>query len=81
MLSTFFETGSSTETHQLTQVLDYRLFIYFLVFQDRFSLCTFGACPGTHSVDQLASNSQRSVCLCLPSAGIRGVCLHHLAHS
>ena len=28
---------------------------------------------------RLASNSLRSSCLCLPSAGIKGMCYHHLA--
>jgi hypothetical protein len=42
-------------------------------FQDRISLCSPG-CPGTHSVDQ-ADLEQKSTCLCLPSAGIKGV--HH----
>jgi hypothetical protein len=29
---------------------------------------------------RLASNSQRFTCLCLSSAGIKGVCHHHLAY-
>ena len=29
-----------------------RTFFFFLIFQDRVSLCSFGACPGTCSVDQ-----------------------------
>jgi hypothetical protein len=36
----------------------------FLFFRDRVSLCSPG-CPGTHSVDQLASNSE--IRLPLPS--------------
>ena len=48
-----------------------------LVFQDRISLCT--DCPGTRSVDQ-AVLGLRSPCLCLPSAGIKGVRHHHPAH-
>jgi hypothetical protein len=40
-------------------------FSLFLVFQDRVSLCSPG-CPGT----------QKSTCLCLPSAGIKGLCHH-----
>jgi hypothetical protein len=49
------------------------ILFYFLVFQDRVSLCSPG-CPGTHSVDQAG--------LCLPSAGIKGVrhCCSALAH-
>jgi hypothetical protein len=54
--------------------LFYFLFIYFLVFRDRVSLCSPG-CPGTHSVDQ-AGLELRSACLYLPSAGIKGV-RHH----
>ena len=37
----------------------------FLVFQDRFSLFSFGACPGTHSVDQ-AGLKLTEICLPLP---------------
>jgi hypothetical protein len=37
------------------------------VFQDRVSLCSLG-CPGIHSLDRLALNSQRSPSLCLSSA-------------
>ena len=33
--------------------------------------------PGIHCVEQAALNSQRSICLCLLSARIKGVC-HHL---
>jgi hypothetical protein len=33
-------------------------------------------CPGTCSIDQAGSIGQRSPCLCLPSAGIKGV-RHH----
>ena len=46
-----------------------------LFFQDRFSLCSFGYL-GTHFVDRLTSNSQRSVCLGLRSARIKGLCLY-----
>jgi hypothetical protein len=40
------------------------------LFPDRVSLCSLG-CPGTCSVDQAAL---RSHCLCLRSAGIKGIC-------
>jgi hypothetical protein len=43
---------------------------------DRVSLCT-PDCPGTHSVDQAGLRTQKSACLCLPSAGIKG--MHHRA--
>jgi hypothetical protein len=46
----------------------------FFVFWDRVSLCSPG-CPGTHFVDQAGLWTQKSACLCLPSAGIKGV--HH----
>ncbi|GAB1295160.1 Neuropeptide FF receptor 1 [Apodemus speciosus] len=36
-------------------------------------------CPGTHSVDQAGLKLKKSTCLCLPSAGIEGVCHHCLA--
>ena len=49
---------------------------WFLVFQDKISLCNPG-CLGTHSVDRLALNSQRSICLSLPSVGIKGLYHHH----
>ena len=48
------------------------LFVCF--FQDRVSLCS----PGTQFVDQAG---QKSACLCLPSAGIKGVLHHRLALS
>ena len=39
-------------------------------------LCSFGVCPGTPSVDQAGLTvTEISVCLCLPSAGIKG--MHH----
>jgi hypothetical protein len=50
-------------------------FLLFLVFRDRVSLCSPG-CPGTHFVDQAGLETQKSACLCLPSAGIKGV-RHH----
>ena len=40
-------------------------------FWDGVSLCS-PDCPGTHFVDRLASNSLKSNCLCLLSAGIKG---------
>jgi hypothetical protein len=42
-------------------------------FQDRVSLCSPG-CPGTHSRPDWP-RTQKSSCLCLPSAGIKG--MHH----
>ena len=48
-----------------------------LVFQDMVSLCS-PSWPETHSVDQ-AGFKLSSTCLCLPSAGIKGVCHHLLA--
>jgi hypothetical protein len=41
------------------------------------SLCSPG-CPGTHSRPGWPQ-TQKSACLCLPSAGIKGVCHHCLA--
>ena len=43
----------------------------FLVSQDRVSLCSPG-CPTTQLIDQ-AGPKLRSACLCVPSAGIKGV--------
>jgi hypothetical protein len=47
------------------------------VFQDRVSLCSSG-CPGTHFVDRPGWPwwTQKSTCLCLPNAGIKGM-RHH----
>jgi hypothetical protein len=50
-------------------------FFGFWFFQDRVSLYSTG-CPGTHFVDQAGLETQKSACLCLPSAGIKGV-RHH----
>ena len=49
-------------------------FCFFLVFQDRVSLCS-PSCLGTHSVDQ-AGLELRNSPVCLPSAGIKGMCHH-----
>jgi hypothetical protein len=46
----------------LVVVADFFVF-WFLVFQDKVSLYSPG-CPGTHFVDQVASNSE--ICLPLP---------------
>jgi hypothetical protein len=45
--------------------------LFCFVFRDRVSDYVPG-CPGTHSVDF----TQKSACLCLPSAGIKGL-YHH----
>jgi hypothetical protein len=48
-----------------------------LFFQDRVSLCS-PCCPGTHSFCRPGwPRTQKSACLCLPSAGIKGI--HHHA--
>jgi hypothetical protein len=39
--------------------------------RDRVSLYSPG-CPGAHFVDQAGLRTQKSACLCLPSAGIKG---------
>jgi hypothetical protein len=49
------------------------VFCLFFFFQDKVSLCSSG-CPGTHSVDQAGPEL---TCLCLLSAGTKGV-FHHL---
>jgi hypothetical protein len=49
------------------------LFCFVLFSKQGFSVLP--GCPGPHSVDQ-AGLTQKSDCLCLPSAGIRGV-RHH----
>jgi hypothetical protein len=50
-------------------------FVCLFVSRDRVSLYSPG-CPGTHFVDQAGLETQKSSCLCLPSAGIKGV-RHH----
>jgi hypothetical protein len=45
-----------------------------LSFPDRVFLCRPG-CPGTHCRPGWPQ-TQKSACLCLPSAGIKGVCYH-----
>ena len=47
--------------------------IFFFFSRDRVSLGSPG-CPGTHSVDQ--AGFKKSTCLCLSSAGIKGLCHH-----
>jgi hypothetical protein len=49
--------------------------LFFVFLGDRVSLCSPG-CPGTHSVDQAGLELRKSACLCLPSAGIKGMCHH-----
>jgi hypothetical protein len=47
---------------------------YFVVVSpDRVFLCSPG-CPGTHSVDQAGLEHRDHACLCLLSAGIKGIC-------
>jgi hypothetical protein len=49
---------------------------FFLVFRDKVSLYSPG-CPRAHSVDRPGwPGTQKSACLCLPSAGIKGVRNH-----
>lgn len=53
-------------------------FVFFpcLLFWDTICLYSPG-CLGTSSVDQGDLRLKRSVCLCLPTAGIKGVCHHY----
>jgi hypothetical protein len=52
------------------------LFSFCFVFFKTVSLYSPG-CPGTHSVDQSGwPQTQKSACLCLPRAGIKGM-RHH----
>jgi hypothetical protein len=50
---------------------------FVVLFRDS-CLCSSG-CPGTCSVDQVGLELRALACLCLPSAGIRGVHYHCLA--
>jgi len=49
--------------------LSFLLVFVFVFFRDTISLCSLG-CPGT----QLRSWPQRSACLCLLNARIKGMC-------
>jgi hypothetical protein len=49
-----------------------------MVFRVRVSLCSPG-CPGNSLWRPGWPQTQKSACLCLPSAGIKGVCHHHPA--
>jgi hypothetical protein len=44
-------------------------------FKDTVSMCLLGVTE-LAMLTRLLSNSQRSTCLCLPSAGVKGVCHH-----
>jgi hypothetical protein len=62
----------------INKISNYIFFSFLCVdsgFQDRVSLCSPG-CPGSHSVGQAGLELKRSTCLCLPSAGNKGV-RHH----
>jgi hypothetical protein len=51
-------------------------FFFLVFFEILVSLCSPG-CPGTHFIDQAGLKlTQKSACLSLPSAGIKGVCHH-----
>jgi hypothetical protein len=54
------------------------LLLVVVEYRDKVSLCSLGF-PGNCSVDRPASASQRSTCLCLLSAGIKGMGHHHPA--
>jgi len=56
-------------------VLLYFVFFFFVFFWDRVSLCSLDY-PRTCSVDQAGLKLKRSTCLCLPSAGIKGMHIH-----
>ena len=47
-------------------------FVFVFIFQDRVSLCSFGTCPGTLSVDQ-AGLKLTEICLCLLECWDQGV--------
>jgi hypothetical protein len=55
------------------------IYLFILVFWDRVSLCSPGY-PGTHSRPGWP-RTQKSACLCLPSAGIKGMRHHCLPPS
>jgi hypothetical protein len=63
----------TTEQKEKNKYIQKFFFVCF-VFQDKVSLCSSG-CPRTHSVEQDGVRLKRSACLCLPSAGARGVYL------
>ena len=53
------------------------LFCFVLLFSKIGLVCVVG-CPGTHCVEQAGLKLKRSICLCLPSTGVKGVPHHHL---
>jgi hypothetical protein len=67
-----------TPNHELIFIATFFFFFFWFWFFETGFLCSLG-CPGTHSVDQWP-RTQKSTCLCLPSAGIKGVGHHCLAH-
>jgi hypothetical protein len=56
------------------------IYLFIFVFWDRVSLCSPG-CPRTHFCRPGWPWTQKSACLSLPSAGIKGVRHHHQAIS
>jgi hypothetical protein len=68
----FWKSSQCSLSH-LSSPLNLLLF-FVLVFWDKISLCSPG-CLGTHSVDQ-AGLELRNSPVCLPSAGIKGMCHH-----
>ena len=61
----------------LPEVLSFRLLLLLFCFFRMVSLCGPGY-PGTSSVDQVALELTEITCLCLLSAGIKGMCYHAL---
>ena len=67
----YFLDPPSTSCLFPTSLICFCFVVWFLVFQDRVSLYSPG-CPVTHSVDHAGLGTQKSTCLCLSSAGIKG---------
>lgn len=67
-----WQTIATRETHVNLRERDKRKLIYLW---DRVPLCCLGR-PGTYYVVRSASNTQLSSCLCLSSAGVKGVLQH-----
>jgi hypothetical protein len=69
--------GLGVFKNSLVYTMTFCFVLFCFVFRDRVSLCNPG-CPETHSRPGW-SRTHKPACLCLLSAGIKGMCHHSLA--